>query len=286
VAASLRLSLLAGTHIRTDGTGLRIVFQKVKGIPQKGPERPGETDEDGYLPYRDPINGQILVFGDDEHAVYTFTEDKNADHSVDFLTLGHDENKKPILWKGTLTADALNHYDRLFHDGERIESGCNAHGLRKFRDDMDKALLLANRAMGFIGGFYQVEAQAKARELADAELLAYRQTYAAPLAKEFKAWLTEHIGDLSLKSHPVRKAMQYYINHWGALTRFLKDPLVELDNNWSERALRKIALLCNNSLYAGGIEGTMRVATLFTLIKTSRHPGPNPGGLKPGEGRN
>jgi len=281
VAASVRLSLLAGTHIRTDGTGLRVVFQKLKGTPRGGPERPGEADEDGYLPYRDPINGQILVFGDDEHAVYYFTEDKQADHSVDFLTMGLDENKKPILWKGTLTADALNHYDRLFDDGDRIESGCNAHGLRKFRDDMDKAPLLASRAMGFIGGFYKVEAEAKERELTGAELLAHRQAHAAPLARDFRTWLTEHIGDLSLKTHPVRKAMQYYINHWGALTRFLTtrfltDPLVELDNNWSERALRKIALLRNNSLYAGGIEGAVRVATLLTLIHTSRLIGVDP----------
>jgi len=277
VAAAVRLSLLSGTHIRTDGTGLRVVFQKVKGAPRQGPERPGETDAHGYLPYRDPINGQILVFGDDAHAVYHFTEDKKADRTVDFLTLGFDDNKKPILWKGTLTADALNHYDRLFdEDGDRIESGCNAHGLRKFRDDMDKAPLLASRAMGFIGGFYKVEAEAKARELVGAELLAHRQAHAAPLARDFRAWLTEHIGDLRLKTHPVRKAMQYYINHWDALTRFLMDPLVNLDNNWSERALRKIALLRNNSLYAGGIEGAVRVATLLTLINTSRMIGVDP----------
>ena len=279
VAASLRLSLLAGTHIRTDGTGLRVVFQKLKGTPTRGPKRLGEADHEGYLPYRDPINGQILVFGDDAHAVYYFTEDKKADHTVDFLTMGLDEDNTPILWKGTLTADALNHYDRLFdEDGHRTEAGCNAHGLRKFRDDKDKAPLLASRAMGFIGGFYKVEAEAKAHELAGAKLLAHRQAHAGPIADAFEAWLADHIEDLRLNTHPVRKAMQYYINHWSALTRFLTDPLVELDNNWSERALRKIALLRNNSLYAGGIEGAVRVATLLTLINTSRLIGVDPYG--------
>jgi hypothetical protein len=85
--------------------------------------------------------------------------------------------------------------------------------------------------MGFIGGFYKVEAEAKARELTGARLLAHRQAHAAPLAEDFRAWLTEHIDDLNLKTHPVRKAMQYYINHWAALTRFLTDPLVELDKD-------------------------------------------------------
>lgn len=279
VAAAVRLSLLAGTHIRTDGTGLRVVFQKLKGTPKRGPERPGETDEDGYLLYRDPINAQILIFGDDDHAVYQFTRDKDADQTVTFLTMGLDEDNKPILWKGTLTADALNHYDRLFDEsGDRTESGCNAHGLRKFRDDADKAPLLASRAMGFIGGFYKVEAQAKALGLTGPALLAHRQARAGPIAEEFKTWLADHIVDLTLKTHPVRKAMQYYINHWSALTRFLSDPLVSLDNNWSERALRKIALLRNNSLYAGGVEGAIRVATLFTLINTSRLIGVDPYG--------
>lgn len=269
VAAVVRLSLLADAHIRTDGTGLRVVFSRRKGKPVKGDERAGETDAAGWLLERGAANGQILVFGNDEHAVYWFTETKEGHHAMDFLTLGEDIDGKPIRWKGTLTADALNAHDCLFADGERTEAGCNAHGFRKFRDDADKAPLLASKAMGFIGGFYKVDAEAKAQKLDGAELLAHRQARAGPIAERFEAWLDEHVDDL-LDTNPVRKAMRYYIKHWAALTRFLSDPNVELDNNWSERALRKIALLRNNSLYAGGREGAIRLCTLFTLINTCR----------------
>lgn len=269
VAAVVRLSLLADTHIRTDGTGLRVVFSRRKGKPVKGDERAGETDAAGWLLQRGAVNGQILVFGNDEHAVYWFTETKEGRHAMDFLTLGADEDGNPIRWRGTLTADALNAHDCLFADGERTEAGCNAHGFRKFRDEADKAPLLVSKAMGFIGGFYEVEAEAKARKLEGAALLAHRQAHAGPIAERFKTWLDEHVGDL-LKTNPVRKAIQYYLNHWNALTRFLSDPKVELDNNWSERALRKVALLRNNSLYAGGREGAIRLCTLFTLINTCR----------------
>jgi transposase len=64
--------------------------------------------------------------------------------------------------------------------------------------------------------------------------------------------------------------MQYYLNHWAALTRFLDDPEVPLDNNWAERALRIVALLRNNSMFAGGEEGAVRLCTVFTLIHTCR----------------
>jgi len=158
VAKAVRLSLLAGAYIRTDGTGLSVVFPRKKGTPVKGPARDGPTAADGYLITPSPYNGQVLIFGNDEHAVFHFTSSRHGYHAIDFLTLGQDEEGEAILWKGTITADAVSSQDCLFTDGERVETGCNSHGLRKFRDDADKAPLLTSRAMAFIGRFYDAEA--------------------------------------------------------------------------------------------------------------------------------
>lgn len=275
IAGAVRLSLLTNLYIRTDGTGLTVVFPRKKGKPVKGPERPGVTDADGYLLPKSPYNGQVLIFGDDEHAVFHFTETRHGYHALDFLTLGHDADGEPILWNGTITADAVSSQDCLFTDGDRTETGCNAHGLRKFRDEADKAPLLASRAMSFIGRFYSEEARAREQGLVGAPLLAWRQQHIAPVAAEFRAWIDEHLEDLLL-GNPVRKAMQYYVNHWDALTRFLEDPDVSLDNNWSERELRKVNLVRNNSLYASGEEGAVRLCTLLTLIGTCRLLGVDP----------
>ena len=70
--------------------------------------------------------------------------------------------------------------------------------------------------------------------------------------------------------------MQYYINHWDALARFLQDPALQPDNNWSERELRKVNMVRNNSLYAGGFDGAVRLCTLLTLIGTCRLLGIEP----------
>lgn len=275
VAAAVRLSLLADSHLRMDGTGLQVVYPRVKGAPKKGPDRPGPTDDKGFLLPRDPLDGQILVFGNDEHAVYVFTPTREGHHALDFLTVGVDEEGHPVRWRGTITADAISSQDCLFQGETRKEGGCNSHGLRKFRDDADKAPLLASRAMAFIGRIYDVEGAAKAEGLRGQALLAYRQLHAKPIVDDFRAWLDAHIKDL-LPKNPIRKAMQYYLNHWQALTLFLTDPEVPLDNNWSERALRIVALLRNNSLYAGGEDGAVRLCTVFTLIHTCRLLGVDP----------
>jgi hypothetical protein len=269
IVDAIRLSLLANTHMRMDGTGLQVVFPRVKGEPVKGPVRPGATDADGYLPAREPLDGQILVFGDDEHAVYVFTQTREGYHALDFLTVGQDDEGHAVRWQGTITADALTAQDCLFEGEGRKEGGCNAHGLRKFRDDADKAPLLASRAMAFIGRIYDIEKEPRAQGLHGPALLAHRQQFAKPVVEEFRAWIDAHLTDL-LPKNPIRKAMQYYVNHWSALTLFLTDPEVPLDNNWSERAVKLVALLRNNSLYAGGEDGAVRLSTMFTLIHTCR----------------
>jgi len=134
---------------------------------------------------------------------------------------------------------------------------------------------LAGRALAFIGRFYAEEAKAREQGLTGVELLAWRQTHVAPVARDFRSWLTDHLDDL-LPDNPVRKAMKYYVNHWDALTRFLEDPDVPLDNNWSERALRSVNLIRNNSLFAGGEEGAVRLCTLLTLVSTCRLIGVDP----------
>lgn len=272
---ALRLSLLADSHLRTDGTGLQVVFPRLKASPKKAAAREGTTDERGYLLAREPLDGQILVFGNDEHAVYLFTPTRHGYHALDFLTVGQDEEGHPVRWKGTITADALTAQDCLFVGEGRKEGGCNAHGLRKFRDDADKAPLLASRAMACIGRVYDIEKQARSAGLHGPALLAWRQEHARPVVDELRQWLDAHLLDL-LPKNPIRKAMQYYINHWSALTLFLTDADVPLDNNWSERAVKLVALLRNNSLYAGGEDGAVRLCTMFSLIHTCRLIGVDP----------
>ncbi|MCP4240439.1 MAG: IS66 family transposase [bacterium] len=272
---ALRFALLQHATLHTDGSGLRVMFPRLKANPVGRQPRQGEVDDKGYLVHQPPLDGQIVVFGCSEVVVFYFTPTKEGHHLSDFLKLGEDADGEPLRWTGTLIADAASVHDVLFLDPDRHEGGCNAHGLRKFRDEQDKAPLLASRAMGFIGKVYKVEGRAREKGLDGAELLAYRQQHAMPVMTALHAWLTEHEEDL-LPQHPVAKAMRYYLRHWHALTRFLTDPTVSPDNNFAENALRPLALFRKNSLYVGGVEGAIRLAVMMTLIGTSRLVGVDP----------
>lgn len=251
IAAQLRLDLLADDHLQFDGTGITVLDFAQAGRPAP--------------------QGQVLVFCNLSIAVFHFTTSKKGKDIEEFLTLVErgPDGDIVIPWKGTATADALSAHDRLFKDGDILEGGCNAHGLRKFRDDADKAPLLAEEAMAFIGRFYKLEDEARAAGHTGDALLAWRQTHTRPVSVAFKAWLDAHLEDL-LPKNPVRQAMQYYLNHWDALMRFLSDARVPPDNNLSERLLRAIALGRNNWMFAGGEPGARRVAAVLSLIETCK----------------
>jgi len=67
-------------------------------------------------------------------------------------------------------------------------------------------------------------------------------------------------------------AVRYALSHWRALTRFVEDDELEIDNRWPERALRSIALALKNYLFMGSDSGGKRRIALLVCVYTA--PGP------------
>jgi transposase len=160
--------------------------------------------------------------------------------------------------------------------GGRERAGCLAHLRRRFFDAQSTAPEAAKRAMGFILDVYRVE-----RAVLDADLLGtrehleMRQTKSKAAMDEFRAWLlTEQ------PRHPPRgpmgEAITYALGNWDALTLFLTDPRLPIDNNASERALRVAALGRKNFLFVGTDEAGENLAGLYSLIATCEVNGLNP----------
>jgi transposase len=72
------------------------------------------------------------------------------------------------------------------------------------------------------------------------------------------------------------KAINYTLNHWLALTRFLKNPNIAIDNNESERAIKCWVLVRKNSLFAGSDEGAKAIAVHLSFIASAKRNGINP----------
>jgi transposase len=82
------------------------------------------------------------------------------------------------------------------------------------------------------------------------ERLAVREERARPLAIELEAWLHAWRERVSCKAE-IGKKIAYPLNHWHALTQFLKDGRICSSNNAVERALRGIAVGRRSWTFAG-----------------------------------
>lgn len=72
------------------------------------------------------------------------------------------------------------------------------------------------------------------------------------------------------------RALDYRLKRWGALTRFLDDGQLPIDNNWAENQIRPIAIGRKNWLFAGSLRAGQRAAAVMSLIQSARLNGHDP----------
>jgi transposase len=229
------------------------------------------------MPYLDPqsapgrtLSGQIWIYyGDRAHPFNVF--DFCGDHSG----RGIDAFLRDRHYRGYLNADAHNVYDHLFQSGDIIELGCWTHCRRHFYESKDSDPARAHLVLARIGQLYEAEKQVKKiiaqRELqgedADAVRLQMRQEQSLPVISALRQWLEQERLELLPKS-PIGQATAYALRHWQALTRYLEDGFLDIDNNVAELALRHIAIGRKNWLFAGSTSGAQTAAILFSMTST------------------
>ncbi|MDQ3231148.1 MAG: transposase, partial [Pseudobdellovibrionaceae bacterium] len=68
----------------------------------------------------------------------------------------------------------------------------------------------------------------------------------------------------------IGKALNYFQGQWPKLTYFLEDPIVGLDINVVENAIRPFALGRKNWMFSDTVRGAEASANLYSLIITAR----------------
>jgi hypothetical protein len=71
-------------------------------------------------------------------------------------------------------------------------------------------------------------------------------------------------------------AIRYALSRWRALSRYIDDGRIEMDNSAAERALRTVALGRKNYLFAGSDAGGERAAAIYSLLGTAKLNGIDP----------
>jgi hypothetical protein len=154
------------------------------------------------------------------------------------------------------------------------EVGCMAHARRKFFDlHAASQSPVAAQALEYIGGLYAIEREA--RDLPPDERLARRQQAARPLADKYHAWLLAQRSRVPEGSGTAR-ALDYSLKRWGALTRYLDDGWLPIDNNRIEQQIRPIAVGRHNWLFAGSLRAGKRAAAVMSLVQSAKLNGHDP----------
>jgi transposase len=228
------------------------------------------------MPFLDPkvagktLSGQMWVYvGDRDHPfdVFDFCRDHSAAGIDAFLQAHH--------YRGHLNADAHNLYDHLFVNGDILEVGCWSHCRRHFFDAKENDPTRAHVVLARISRLYTVETEARERIAdrklvgadADALRLQLRQEQSLPELAALHQWLLDEHPKVLPKSL-LGQAFAYARRHWQALTRYLSDGFLAIDNNLAERTLRHVAIGSKNWLFAGSATGAQTAATLFSVTSS------------------
>lgn len=170
---------------------------------------------------------------------------------------GYNDLADPARSGGAIAlAYCWSHFRRQFYD---LAKGGNAP--------------IATAALDKIGALYGIEDDIRGQP-ADTRRKA-RQERTKPLVDALKTWLGEQLPKLP-RASDTAKAINYGLNHWNGLTRFIDDGRVEIDTNTVERSIRPIALNRKNALFAGSDEGGANWAIVASLIETCKLNGVNP----------
>jgi transposase len=179
-------------------------------------------------------------------------------------------------YKGYLQADAYAVYDAFFKSQRGMtEVGCWMHARRYFFKALEADESSMGPALHLIARLYAVEERAKALSLSAAERWALRQRVSVRLLGKLHQYLLE-LQQQVLPKSPSGAAVRYALNQWDALTRFLEDGELEIDNGASERANRDIALGRGNWTFFGSDTGGKTAAVLRSFIASCKRCGIEP----------
>lgn len=173
-----------------------------------------------------------------------------------------------------LQADAYAGFGHLYGTGNIHEAACMAHARRKFHDIHEiHPSPITTEALECIGALYGIEREIRGQTAERRREV--RQARARPLLDQFHRWLGQKLATLSAKSDTAA-AIRYALSRWRALTRYVDDGLIEIDNSSAERALRAVALGRRNYLLAGADSGGHRAANIYSLVGTAKLNGLDP----------
>jgi transposase len=170
-------------------------------------------------------------------------------------------------YRGYLQADAYVAYDSFFLDPRRgmVEVGCWAHARRHVHQALDTDSARMGAVLAYIGQLYAVEKRARRCQIHGEPLRLLRDQASRPVLEQLHAYLLK-IRDELLPKSEAGQAVAYVLKNGDALTRYLEDGDLAIDNNHTERSLRGVAIGRNNWVFLGSDRGGHTMAVLRSFV--------------------
>ena len=235
----LKQFVLSSKVVGTDDTPVKVLDRSLAGTTRKG----------RFWPY----------IGDRGHAaaVFDYTPTRERAGPERFLQ----------TYRGYLQADAYVAYDSFFTNPERglIEVACWAHTRRHFHKALDTDSARMGSVLAYIAQLYKVEKRARQSGIEGEDLRLLREHASRPVLETLHQYL-EKIGEEVLPKSEAGQAVAYALKNWNALTRYLEDGDLSIDNNHTERSLRGIAIGRHNWTFVGSDRGGRTLAVLRSFV--------------------
>jgi hypothetical protein len=138
-----------------------------------------------------------------------------------------------VTGRGKLVYDDSSGYKNSFTRGV-TEIGCAAHARRKFFDlHANHQSEIVGQALKYFGALYEIEDEAA--DLDPDARRTLRQTRSRPVLDALHAWMSAQRRPVP-EGSAIAKALDYSLNRWEALTRYLDDGHVPMCNTWVHAA--------------------------------------------------
>ena len=132
---------------------------------------------------------------------------------------------------------------------------------------------IAEQALQYFSALYDIEREL--HQLKPEDRLRRRHEEARPITDALHAWLMLQRQRVPNGSGTAA-AIDYSLKRWAALTHYLTDANVPIDNNWIENQIRPIALGRKNWLFAGSLRAGKRAAAVMSLVQSAKLNGHDP----------
>jgi transposase len=245
VYRAIREDLLAGNYLQADETPIRYLDPDVKGKSQQG-----------YLWTYSRPTGDVF---------FEWRVSRSREGPQEFLK----------SFRGKLQTDGYSVYESLAKvRGDLTLVGCWAHARRGFHEALAETKLAA-WFVRQIGLLYAVEKKLREKNAGPQLRAAMRVWQSRPVLQRLLRAM-ELVRRRTLPQGLLGQAIDYALKRWDALTRFVEDGFLEIDNNLIENAIRPSALGKKNWLFVGHPEAGERSAVIYTLLGSCRRHGINP----------